>query len=758
MAAAAPPPPRLLARSASGAASAAGFDVRQSSLLVAAGASLERRSLEALQAAAATRSASLAALQDEPVAALLPVLDEEDVALVASGARLWRVGRDHSSEPCELGDPAHSLWALAGARGLAAVVCETGHVVVVDAMPRIVARVERPLAASPVDVTRSPRKGKGTTARVVQAGVGALAGKQRVLWVITPTELLLYTWPEGDAAQLKALACANLPAAASSTAQFVSFDPDSATLCAVDAAGRCTVFAWASQTAAFLVVPAISFSVAPADAAQSDVLDCRVIAPAVLAVLSRARGGHVALALWECRFGTLLHATEPAREAGAAEEADVTRSPKKRKRAATGSSRPRIVAPPAGLAKPRWAAAVVDGAVAAWPLPGKSAAAPALADVLGKEESRASVGSVLGGSLALAPLVALAESPADALAQWNSAMDAAEEEEAKVIALLREPGAKSAAAAVAALVELVRARRVAAGVEQDDDPNASAEAAGAKGKGKGAPRGGRAASAKEASEGKDAGITGRKRRRPATTLPLSAGFVAQAVAESLRNDRPPNWGVLDALLSSNCFPGALAVRLVRALAEHQRNDLLKKVLFHVHDLPERALVSVLQYALDSCAAAATTAKPADSAADDVSAEQLVQLVLSAPRSDALLQQQLGQLSTQHVLSLLRVLFSWVERYWLKTDRAVQAESRTRCPTFGQVLDWLGLVLDSHYAMLLSLPEAQQLISQLAFLVTQQHVALCERLEPLVGVIKQLQQPQQTPREQVPDYSIEAFAL
>ena len=109
-------------------------------------------------------------------------------------------------------------------------------------------------------------------------------------------------------------------------------------------------------------------------------------------------------------------------------------------------------------------------------------------------------------------------------------------------------------------------------------------------------------------------------------------------------------------------------------------------------------------------------------------------------------------------TLLRMLVQLMARLRNGTERAVGRKLGVRVPTLGQLSEWIGLVLESHFSMLVLTPDAHPLLRSL-HAVLSDHVNLCRSLASLQGYLNVLaQRSALTSQPESRDYRIEVLHL
>ncbi|MCI4375733.1 hypothetical protein PGIGA_G00113270 [Pangasianodon gigas] len=131
---------------------------------------------------------------------------------------------------------------------------------------------------------------------------------------------------------------------------------------------------------------------------------------------------------------------------------------------------------------------------------------------------------------------------------------------------------------------------------------------------------------------------------------------------------------------------------------------------------------------------------------------LLNEILQTAYSDNLLLPHLKDLSVSHVILLLQYL----RFLYLKYSQDAHAQIRTlRMPAINQILDWVCLLLDAHFTVLVLTPEAKSLLSGLHKFVRSQ-VKLYSELGKIEGSLEALKQSKQS--QEMGQYSIEVLEL
>ncbi|XP_062853016.1 nucleolar protein 11-like [Trichomycterus rosablanca] len=131
---------------------------------------------------------------------------------------------------------------------------------------------------------------------------------------------------------------------------------------------------------------------------------------------------------------------------------------------------------------------------------------------------------------------------------------------------------------------------------------------------------------------------------------------------------------------------------------------------------------------------------------------LLNEVLQTPYSDNLLLPHLKDLSVPQVILLLQYL----KFLYLKYSHGAQSQIRVlRTPDVTQIMDWVCLLLDAHFTVLVLAPEAKGLLSSLHKFVRSQ-VKLYSELGKIEGSLEVLKTSKQS--KEIGQYSIEVVEL
>uniref|UniRef100_A0A669C441 Nucleolar protein 11 n=1 Tax=Oreochromis niloticus TaxID=8128 RepID=A0A669C441_ORENI len=131
---------------------------------------------------------------------------------------------------------------------------------------------------------------------------------------------------------------------------------------------------------------------------------------------------------------------------------------------------------------------------------------------------------------------------------------------------------------------------------------------------------------------------------------------------------------------------------------------------------------------------------------------LINEILQTPYSDTFLLPHLKDLSSQNVMLFLQYLQFLYLKY--SQDAFPQMEG-FRSPSLSQIMDWVCLLLDAHFTVLVMTPEAKGLLLNLHSFVKSQ-VRLVSELGKIEGSLQQLHKMKA--KESIGQYSIEIIEL
>jgi Nucleolar protein 11 C-terminal domain len=239
-------------------------------------------------------------------------------------------------------------------------------------------------------------------------------------------------------------------------------------------------------------------------------------------------------------------------------------------------------------------------------------------------------------------------------------------------------------------------------------------------------------------------------------------------------------------------------KLLSAAMHAQDLDLLASVLHHVRDLSAVDLVKLVSFFLSGfgTSVARNGVKPEalaefararlaresksdlleedllspDEITDEaVAIDYFLNCVVVLPLNDIAAQHALKYLTLEVVIRLLRYLLTWFRlhaRYsakFLSAQAAARRQQRGKhlftapTPELGDIVTWLSLVLDAHFAELVLVQECHDLMRAIQE-CTRDQVALCERLEPLAGFLDVFLNNKPVPEGRQTDYVVESLAL
>uniref|UniRef100_A0A672IIH5 Nucleolar protein 11 n=1 Tax=Salarias fasciatus TaxID=181472 RepID=A0A672IIH5_SALFA len=131
---------------------------------------------------------------------------------------------------------------------------------------------------------------------------------------------------------------------------------------------------------------------------------------------------------------------------------------------------------------------------------------------------------------------------------------------------------------------------------------------------------------------------------------------------------------------------------------------------------------------------------------------LLNEVLQTAYSDTFILPHLKELSSQHVVLFLRYLQFLYLRY---SQAPVSQMEGQRSPSLTQVMDWMCLLLDAHFTVLVMTPDAKGLLLDLHTFVKSQ-VKLVSELGKIEGSLQELSKMKE--KKDVGQYSIEVIEL
>ena len=235
------------------------------------------------------------------------------------------------------------------------------------------------------------------------------------------------------------------------------------------------------------------------------------------------------------------------------------------------------------------------------------------------------------------------------------------------------------------------------------------------------------------------------------------------------------WGELQRLLETGQVSARSTPELLPTLMAQSQLELLQMCLVHVHDVPEKELISLVRFLLNhdwgTAARSASSGKrskePKRKAQGEGAAagspaslaeplEQMLCLVVARPRNDAALLRSLRSLPIVNAVVLLQFFHTRLQNLSREDDQPQSEREKPKktrggsaraelsapqarggaggsSPSFAQVLDWTMLLLDAHFAGLLVIPSCHALLSELSRSVAD-HSDLAQLLAPLKGIL------------------------
>lgn len=249
-------------------------------------------------------------------------------------------------------------------------------------------------------------------------------------------------------------------------------------------------------------------------------------------------------------------------------------------------------------------------------------------------------------------------------------------------------------------------------------------------------------------------------------------------AKSRRSEGPtdkgaPTFGACGAALT--CCDGVTALQLICEIlavcTDIPEAILIRIFLEVINSTPESTLnLFWAQSQSRSGSASAVTTVQAVAAPSAGHPQEallhIVGLLVRAPRNDVFLEQALRSLSTEHVTVLLVCLNRLLEASVRSQPTSVVGKTAgtvSLAPSTGQVLDWVRMLLDAHFARLTLLVRApggaalQDVLTDVATAVTD-HAALCDATASLRGEVLHLMVRGALPRPPQPDHVVEIITL
>jgi len=277
---------------------------------------------------------------------------------------------------------------------------------------------------------------------------------------------------------------------------------------------------------------------------------------------------------------------------------------------------------------------------------------------------------------------------------------------------------------------------------------------------------------------------------------LSPAFVGAAGSAALEMGA---WSVLRDLIHRKAFSGLAHPGVFHTLLEGNQWGLVVSTLVHTPDLSGDMLFDVLLLLLEAREGESSQGHkvelsitaffeaveagsalvedvgfipeltPADSAAimrklrmgSDSAVDSVLSLVIGYPHvSSGSLRSHLRSLSLPSLSIVLRLLLRWISRYARRSpdDLAALRSPLLPTPSLQQVLEWVILALDTHFADFVLDPTCRAIVADLVSMV-ESELGVCDQIQGISGILSQLYS--KTSRlvvPNVPDYSIELLQL
>ncbi|NXO76577.1 NOL11 protein, partial [Sitta europaea] len=131
---------------------------------------------------------------------------------------------------------------------------------------------------------------------------------------------------------------------------------------------------------------------------------------------------------------------------------------------------------------------------------------------------------------------------------------------------------------------------------------------------------------------------------------------------------------------------------------------------------------------------------------------LLNAVLHSPYTETFLLPHLKNLPARQAILFLRYLYYLYVKCSEKVNTTLPG---IRCPTINQIMDWMCLLLDAHFTVMVMLPEAKELLSNLHKFVRAQ-VRFYSELNKIEGSLRELQRLNHLRESQT--YSIEVLEI
>ncbi|OQS01526.1 hypothetical protein ACHHYP_00695 [Achlya hypogyna] len=234
---------------------------------------------------------------------------------------------------------------------------------------------------------------------------------------------------------------------------------------------------------------------------------------------------------------------------------------------------------------------------------------------------------------------------------------------------------------------------------------------------------------------------------------LSPLFVTQVAARCLASPELGLWRELKLLLRSRHLCSRALPALIPTLLQHKQLGLLDVALRCLADVDEVSSVRIIKFVLRNATEQSVALYQAQSKDTSVATpaqlvDHFLHLVVRLPKSETFLQQALTQLKLPDVLALLALLKKWYRR----PDSDVVA-----------VVEWLGLLLDVHFASLVlassSHPDAIGRVVRDTQAIVVQHLDACTFMADVHGELDQLLSGAHLPQTgAIPDYSVQTLKM
>ncbi|KAL1921903.1 uncharacterized protein VTP21DRAFT_10545 [Calcarisporiella thermophila] len=169
------------------------------------------------------------------------------------------------------------------------------------------------------------------------------------------------------------------------------------------------------------------------------------------------------------------------------------------------------------------------------------------------------------------------------------------------------------------------------------------------------------------------------------------------------------------LISSSLVDGGI----IPALLERRDWGLIKLALTRLHDIPEADMIMLLQRVI-----------ALHQSKSHVDVKDFLSLIIAAPRNDYFMQQALHQLTVEELGVVLSMLIRWLETRTL-LNGLYEVRTNKEFPVINDLLDFLALLLDTHFPTLILTPSLHPSLNYAVSLV-QKEVETCNQLQLLQG--------------------------